>query len=99
MTRLTPEQHLQIVQFYFENNGSVPKTYRHYDEAHFWLNGYVNKQNCRIWGEGNPQVYIEVPLYQETDWCTLGSGGIIGTYFLERWWSGTLQSMVIVIEP
>ncbi|GFU13782.1 DUF4817 domain-containing protein [Trichonephila clavipes] len=19
------------------------------DEAHFWLNGYVNKQNCRIW--------------------------------------------------
>ncbi|XP_073832543.1 uncharacterized protein [Musca autumnalis] len=21
------------------------------DEAHFWLNGYVNKQNCRIWSE------------------------------------------------
>ncbi|GFW19884.1 putative transposable element [Trichonephila clavipes] len=25
------------------------------DEAHFWLNGYVNKQNCRIWSEVNPQ--------------------------------------------
>ncbi|GFW85595.1 uncharacterized protein TNCV_852471 [Trichonephila clavipes] len=25
------------------------------DEAHFWLNGYVNKQNCRIWSEANPQ--------------------------------------------
>ncbi|GFU61941.1 DUF4817 domain-containing protein [Trichonephila clavipes] len=25
------------------------------DEAHFWLNGYVNKQNCRIWSESNPQ--------------------------------------------
>ncbi|GFV60504.1 uncharacterized protein TNCV_3471391 [Trichonephila clavipes] len=23
------------------------------DEAHFWLNGYVNKQNCRIWSEAN----------------------------------------------
>ncbi|GFX51268.1 hypothetical protein TNCV_2736191 [Trichonephila clavipes] len=26
------------------------------DEAHFWLNGYVNKQNCRIWSEANPQL-------------------------------------------
>ncbi|GFV08807.1 uncharacterized protein TNCV_3820501 [Trichonephila clavipes] len=24
------------------------------DEAHIWLNGYVSKQNCRIWSEANP---------------------------------------------
>jgi len=24
------------------------------DEATFWLNGYVNKQNCRICSEANP---------------------------------------------
>ncbi|GFU98566.1 DUF4817 domain-containing protein [Trichonephila clavipes] len=35
------------------------------DEAHFWLNGYVNKQNCRIWSEYNPQVYVETPLHPE----------------------------------
>ncbi|GFV69987.1 transposable element Tc3 transposase [Trichonephila clavipes] len=35
------------------------------DEAHFWLNGYVNKQNCRIWSEANPQVYVETPLHSE----------------------------------
>ncbi|GFX83394.1 hypothetical protein TNCV_909121 [Trichonephila clavipes] len=35
------------------------------DEAHFWLNGYVNKQNCRIWSEANPQVYVETPLHRE----------------------------------
>ncbi|GFU87287.1 putative DD41D transposase [Trichonephila clavipes] len=35
------------------------------DEAPFWLNGYVNKQNCRIWSETNPQVYIETPLHPE----------------------------------
>ncbi|GFW46932.1 hypothetical protein TNCV_2982881 [Trichonephila clavipes] len=48
------------------------------DEAHFWLNGYVNKQNCRIWSEANPQVYVETPLHPEklTVWCPLWAGGI-----------------------
>ncbi|GFV94987.1 uncharacterized protein TNCV_1029851 [Trichonephila clavipes] len=35
------------------------------DEAHFWLNGFVNKQNCRISSEANPQVYVETPLHPE----------------------------------
>ncbi|GFW49219.1 uncharacterized protein TNCV_3057291 [Trichonephila clavipes] len=30
------------------------------DEAHFWLNDYVNKQNCRIWSEANPQVSCDL---------------------------------------
>ncbi|GFW02372.1 putative transposable element [Trichonephila clavipes] len=49
------------------------------DEAHFWLNGYANKQNCRIWSETNPQVYVETPLHPEklTVWCALWAGGII----------------------
>ncbi|GFV79261.1 uncharacterized protein TNCV_71291 [Trichonephila clavipes] len=53
------------------------------DEAHFWLNGYVKKQNCRIWSEANPQVYVETPLHPEklTVWCALWAGGIIGPYY------------------
>ncbi|GFY07099.1 hypothetical protein TNCV_4903411 [Trichonephila clavipes] len=49
------------------------------DEAHFWLHGYVNKQNCRIWSEANPQVYVETPLHPEklTVWCALWAGGIL----------------------
>ncbi|GFV60857.1 hypothetical protein TNCV_924711 [Trichonephila clavipes] len=49
------------------------------DEAHFWLNGYVNKQNCRIWSEANPQVYVETPLHPEklTVWCALWAGAIL----------------------
>ncbi|GFV71688.1 putative DD41D transposase [Trichonephila clavipes] len=48
------------------------------DETHFWLNGYVNKQNCRIWSESNPQAYGETPLHPEklTVWCALWAGGI-----------------------
>ncbi|GFX53340.1 DUF4817 domain-containing protein, partial [Trichonephila clavipes] len=57
------------------------------DEAHFWLNGCVNKQNCRLWSEANPQeVYVETPLHLEklTVWCALWAGGIIGPYFFKN---------------
>ncbi|GFY08425.1 transposable element Tc3 transposase [Trichonephila clavipes] len=56
------------------------------DEAHFWFNGYVNKQNSRIWSEANPQVYVETPLHPEklTVWCALWAGGIIGPYFFKK---------------
>ncbi|GFX18184.1 transposable element Tc3 transposase [Trichonephila clavipes] len=55
-------------------------------EAHFLLNGYVNKQNCRIWSEANPHVYVETPLHPEklTVWCALWAGGIIGPYFFKN---------------
>ncbi|GFV77253.1 DUF4817 domain-containing protein [Trichonephila clavipes] len=56
------------------------------NEAHFWLNGYVNKQNCRIWSEANPQVYVETTLHPEklTVWRALWAGGIIGPYFFKN---------------
>ncbi|GFW84351.1 hypothetical protein TNCV_1132201 [Trichonephila clavipes] len=60
-------------------NLSRAETSSHCDEAHFWLNGYINKQNCRIWSEANPQVYVETPLHPEklTVWCALWAGGIL----------------------
>ena len=56
------------------------------DEAYFRLGGYVNKQNCRIWGSANPKMIIEEPLYLQgvTVWCGFGAGGIIGPYFFEN---------------
>ncbi|GFV30863.1 DUF4817 domain-containing protein [Trichonephila clavipes] len=56
------------------------------DEAHFCLNGYVNTQNCRIWNEANPQVYVETQLHPEklTVWCALWACGIIGSYFFKN---------------
>ncbi|GFT86044.1 putative DD41D transposase [Trichonephila clavipes] len=79
MNRLTPEQRFQIVQFYFENNVDFHKRILFSEEAHFWLNGYVNKQNCCIWSEANPQVYVETPLHPEklTVWCALWAAGIL----------------------
>ena len=49
------------------------------DEAHFDLGGYVNKQNCCIWGTENPNAYIETPTHPKgvTVWCRFWSIGII----------------------
>ncbi|GFS65200.1 hypothetical protein TNCV_2450651 [Trichonephila clavipes] len=71
------------------------------DEAHFWLNGCVNKQNCRIWSEANPiSVCRNTVTSRKTD-CLMRFMG---------WWNHwsilfkndeghKLQSMVIGIEP
>ena len=56
------------------------------DEAHFELGGYVNKQNCRIWGTENPLAYIEKSTHPKrvTGWCRFWSKSIIGQFFFEN---------------
>lgn len=55
------------------------------DEAHFHLSGYVNKQNCRIWGRENPQEVMERPMHPQraTVWCGFWARGVIGPFFFE----------------
>ena len=56
------------------------------DEAQFDLRGYVNKQNCRIWGTENPHAYIEKQTHPKrvTVWCGFCFRGIIGPFFFEN---------------
>ena len=56
------------------------------DEAHFDLGGYVNKQNCRIWGTEKPYEYIEKLTHPKrvTIWFGFSSKGIIGPFFFEN---------------
>ena len=35
------------------------------DQAHFWLNGFVNKQNMRYWSATNPSVLLKTPLHPQ----------------------------------
>lgn len=55
------------------------------DEAHFCLNGAVNKQNYRFWGSENPRIIHELPLHEPkvTVWCGVTAEKIIGPYFFE----------------
>ncbi|GFW70469.1 hypothetical protein TNCV_4915891 [Trichonephila clavipes] len=70
---------VQELLYFYNQELTIELKEMHDDEAHFWLNGYVNKQNCRIWSEANPQVYVETPLHPEklTVWSTLWAGGIL----------------------
>lgn len=56
------------------------------DEAHFWMNGYVNKHNCRIWDDANPHEVRQVVMHPQkvTVWCGFWAGGIIGPHFFEN---------------
>lgn len=54
------------------------------DEAHFWLDGYVNKQNGDFWCEYNPREIHEKPLHPQKVECGLWHGGIFGPYFFQN---------------
>ncbi|CAG9824599.1 unnamed protein product, partial [Phaedon cochleariae] len=50
------------------------------------MNGFVNKQNFRIWDEHNPQEVYQLAMHPQrvTVWCGFWSGGVIGPYFFEN---------------
>lgn len=56
------------------------------DEAHFSLDGSVNRQNFRFWAKENPKEIREVPLHSSrvTVWCAFTSASIIGPFFFEN---------------
>ncbi|QQP37612.1 Putative DD41D transposase, partial [Caligus rogercresseyi] len=81
-------QRLMFGEWALEQLDENPLFYRKIvfsDEAHFWLNGYVNKQNCRIWSDEQPHAINELPMHPEktTVWCGLWAGGIIGPFFFK----------------
>lgn len=56
------------------------------DEAHFYLNGNVNSQNCRTWSSEPPDEVNERPLHSAkcTAWCAISANGIIGPLWFEE---------------
>lgn len=80
-----PRDHLQrrkFAEFALEQLNADRFFYREMlfsGEANFWLNGFVDKQNCRIWSKNKPHNYHEVSSSPKlTVWCAFHAGGIIG---------------------
>ncbi|XP_030747098.1 uncharacterized protein LOC115875722 [Sitophilus oryzae] len=53
------------LEHYMEDDPDFGEKIIFSDEAHFWLSGFVNKQNCRIWRDENPRDIHKVPLHSE----------------------------------
>ena len=56
------------------------------DEAHFWLDGYVNRQNYRFWGSEKPSFVETTPLHPQklTVFCAISSDAIYGPIFIRQ---------------
>lgn len=77
------------------------------DEAHFYLNGEVNRQDFRLWSPENPHWFSEEPLHSQkvTVWLGIGIQGVVGPFFWEplanergingRWYESLLRDQVI----
>lgn len=68
------------------SNGAIdPNKIWFSDEAHFWLSGYVNKQNYRFWAKENPRIVRTTTMKPQriTVWCAICAEGIIGPFFFE----------------
>lgn len=86
--QLLPTDHAQRREFtgwILQQQGDFVPNIIFSDEAHFHLNGFVNRQNCRIWGSENPRIIQEKEMHPKrvTVWCALWSEGIIGPFFFE----------------
>ncbi|EFN76234.1 hypothetical protein EAI_06029, partial [Harpegnathos saltator] len=55
------------------------------DEAHFHLDGLINRQNC-IWDSENPRVIVKKQMHPQRVivWCEFWAGGIIEPFFFEN---------------
>ena len=64
------------------------------DEAHFHLNGTVNKQNFRYWASENPRELHQRPPHtpKVTVWCGMGKCGIFGPFFFKEEDTATVTS-------
>jgi transposase/AraC-like DNA-binding protein len=56
------------------------------DECHFWLDGYVNKQNYRFWAKENPYISRTTPLHPKklTVWAALCDREVAGPNFFRE---------------
>jgi hypothetical protein len=88
MQKLTDFSKQQILEFctWAEHGEAILHNVWFSDEAHFHLDGVVNRQNVRFWGSENPHMLTERMHYAPkiTVWAAISSHGLIGPFFFDQ---------------
>ncbi|GFS61563.1 transposable element tc3 transposase [Trichonephila clavipes] len=117
MQKLKPQDQKTHLEFAYrflarmEVDDAWPWKFLWSDEAHFYLYGAVNIENCRIWGTSPPNILHQQPLHSDyvTTWCGFTAEFILEPFFFETltlqgakrvcntnpWYSELLQQQVI----
>lgn len=74
------------------------------DECTFYLNGFVNRHNCRYWDSENPHLYREVHTQYPQKinvWAGILGNAVIGPVFIEENLNGQLylELLTDIINP
>ena len=79
-------QFAQQFQQFLNDDPGVLNSIWFSDEAHFYLDGHVNKQNMRFWAQEQPHRTVARPLHplKTTAWCAISAKGIIGPFFVHE---------------
>ena len=76
---------IQLTQLANEHNEFLSHLIK-FDQAHFHLYGYVNKQDCKYWCAENLTIIHELPLYSQNVIvsCGMTCERITSPYFFEN---------------
>lgn len=84
LTARDMERRLQFASWAMEEEAVLHNTW-YSDEAYFYVNGVVNKQNVRFWAREHPRIVNMKDTYGEKVcvWVAMSSHGIIGPFFFD----------------
>lgn len=101
------DRRLQFCEIMSERAGNDPQFLFNIcfsDECSFFLNGTVNRHNCRYWSDSNPRVFHEVHTQQPEKlnvWAGIFGDRLVGPFFLPGNLTGQmyLQLLEDAIDP
>lgn len=102
-----PDRRIQFCELMTEEirrEPSLTKNICFSDESSFFLNGNVNKQNCRYWSDENPHIVVEGHTQNPQKlnvWCGILGDKIIGPFFIDGNLTGDayVEMLNNLIEP